>query len=63
MNEKTAKNPKGAGRKKQFENPAILNFKVELSTKIEVKKLYGLKLNGMFNEWLNSLITPNRKKS
>lgn len=46
----------GAGRKKQFKNPATINFKCELSDKEAAKEKYGLSLNKKFNEWLKAII-------
>lgn len=46
----------GSGRRRQFENPATLNFKCELSDKLAAKEKYGKALNQMFVEWLKSLV-------
>lgn len=45
----------GSGRKRQFENPTIINFKCELSDKLAAKEKHGKQLNKMFIEWLKSL--------
>ena len=46
-----------AGRKKQFQEPTTINFKVELSDKLAAKEKHGKKLNQMFITWLKSIIS------
>lgn len=45
----------GAGRPKQFTNPATINFKCETADKAAVKAKYGKELNQMFIAWLKSI--------
>ncbi len=47
---------KGAGRKKKFENPTTINFKIEKLDKEAVKEKYGSQLNQMFLKWVKDLI-------
>lgn len=46
----------GAGRHAKFKYPTTINFKCELSDKIEAKEKYGKGLNQKFIKWLKSII-------
>ena len=53
---KTSKNPNGAGRKKKYENKALINFNIEYEDKMKLKSKFSGKLNDMFIVWVKSLI-------
>ena len=55
MNNKQGGQRANAGRKKQFNIPAIINFKCELSDKEQAKEKHGKELNKLFNKWLKSI--------
>ncbi len=46
----------GSGRKKQFNTPTLINFRCELEDKLKAKKKYGRGLNGIFVQWLKSIV-------
>ena len=53
---------KGSGRKKKYSFPKSITFSLEEALKVEAKKIYGTKLNQMFNDWLYEKVNENKLK-
>ena len=52
---------KGAGRPRLFQDPAVINFKIEEADKVLLKQLYGRSLNQKFITWVQELIKLKQK--